>query len=84
MVDIITYIIVIVLIAIFALLVAYPLHFLWKYVKCVILSAFSLVITNFLGLPFGFSLGINIITILICALLGIPGLTMLILIKLFL
>ena len=79
MTDIITYGIIIASGVIIALLIAYPLHFLWRPVYSVILSAAALIITNIVGLPFGFHIGVNVITILFVALLGVPGYTTLLL-----
>ena len=62
-----------------ALLIAYPLKFLWKPIHPVILSVLALIITNIIGHPFGFSVGINPITLLFVAILGVPGYTTLIL-----
>ena len=41
----------------------------------------ALVAINFLGAPFGFTIGINYITVLTCAFLGIPGVITLSLIR---
>lgn len=84
MTEIISYGIIGLMILILAFLVAYPLHFLWKPVYKCIMGTLALIMTNIIGISFGFSIGINIITILICSFLGLPGYTMLILFRLLL
>ncbi len=84
MTDIITYGIIAACGLIIALLIAYPLRFLWKPVLRCIISTCGLMLANLVGIPFGFSIGINIINIAVCAVLGVPGFTMLILFSLLL
>ena len=48
-----------------------------------IFGVFILYIVNLIGVNFGFSIGINVITALITGILGIPGVAVLIIFKLF-
>ncbi len=84
MTDIISYGIIIAAGLAIALLIAYPLRILWKPVLRCIIGAATLIFTNLIGTAFGFSLGVNIFTVLVCAILGVPGFTMLILFRLLL
>ncbi|MDP4118840.1 MAG: pro-sigmaK processing inhibitor BofA family protein [Bacillota bacterium] len=84
MIDIITYGIIILAGGIAAFLIAYPLRFVWKPIYSCIIGTGALILANLIGIPFGFSLGINLITVLVCGLLGVPGFTMLVLFKLLL
>ena len=82
MIDIITWLIVLILGLFAALLIAYPLRFLWKQLFKIILSVTALILINLIGYPFGFHIGINLLTIFFCTLLGVPGITTLILFEL--
>lgn len=84
MIDIITYAIIIIAGIGFALIIAFPLNFLWKYIRRVILATFFILITNLIGISFNFSIGLNILTVLFCVFLGVPGYTTLILLCLLL
>ncbi len=72
------------ILAILSLIIAYPLRFLWKYLHRFFLSLIVIILTNIIGHSFGFIIGVNIITVLFCAILGVPGYTTLILLKLLL
>lgn len=48
-----------------------------------IFGVFLLYIVNFLGASFGIHIGINIVTALIAGILGIPGVAVLIIFKMF-
>ena len=48
-----------------------------------ILGVVILYIVNLIGVNFGFSIGINVVTALIAGILGIPGVAVLIIFKLF-
>ncbi len=84
MIDIITFLIIVIAGALFALLIAFPLHFMWKEVKTVIITVFILIITNIIGYPFNFQIGINPLTVLFISLLGVPGYTTSVLLALLL
>ncbi len=84
MIDIITYVILIVACIGVALIIAFPLNFLWKYIRKIIMATFFILVTNLIGISFNFSIGLNIITVLFCAFLGVPGYTTLILLNLLL
>lgn len=84
MVDIITYAIIILGGIFSALLIAFPLRFLWKPVYSTILGLGGLMLANIVGMPFGIHIGINLLTVLICAILGVPGFTMLLLLSILL
>lgn len=84
MIDLITWVVIIFLAVLIAISIAYPLHFLWKPIKKIIVSILALVVTNLIGFPFGFHIGLNLMTILFVSVLGAPGYTTLILLTVFL
>lgn len=57
---------------------AWPLKMLMKLVLNAIAGGILLLLINFVGGPFGISIGINAVTALIAGLLGIPGVIFLI------
>jgi inhibitor of the pro-sigma K processing machinery len=63
---------------------SWPIKVLVKLIINGILGAVLLIIVNFLGGYFGFSIGINAVTALIAGFFGIPGVIFLIVFKLFL
>lgn len=63
---------------------AWPLKILFKLVINGVLGILLLVIVNYFGQYFTFSIGINAITALIAGFLGIPGVAFLIIFKLIL
>ena len=65
------------------MLLVLPIKIVVKLVVNGILGAFALFILNFFGSYIGFSIGINPITALVAGFLGIPGIILLIFVKLF-
>ena len=60
-----------------------PFKFLFKLIYNALIGAILLLILNFLGSYFDFNIDINPFTALIVGFLGIPGLVLLVLYKLF-
>jgi inhibitor of the pro-sigma K processing machinery len=54
-----------------------PIKLLFKLIINSLLGIFFLYAVNFIGSYFGFHIGINVVTILITAILGIPGIILL-------
>lgn len=73
-----------VIIFIIAQLILKPLKLIWKLVINSIIGLVLLMLTNFIGVYFDFSLPLNIITVLIAGFLGIPGIFLLICFQLLL
>jgi len=63
---------------------SWPLKLLFKLIVNGVLGAVLLVLVNFFGTAFHFSIGINAYTALIAGFFGIPGVIFLIIFKLFL
>jgi inhibitor of the pro-sigma K processing machinery len=64
-------------------ILAWPIKLLFKLLVNAVLGAILLLVVNFVGSYFNFSLGINWITALIAGFFGIPGVIFLIIFKLF-
>lgn len=62
---------------------AWPIKFLIKLVVNGVLGVILLLIVNYIGATWSFSIGINVWTALIAGFAGIPGVIFLILFKLF-
>lgn len=58
-----------------------PIRILWKFVYNGIIGGLLLWVVNFIGAYAGFHIGINIITALVAGFLGIPGVILLIVLK---
>lgn len=63
---------------------SWPIKMLFKLIINTVLGIMLLILVNFIGHYFNFSIGINAITALIAGTLGIPGVIFLIIFKLFL
>jgi inhibitor of the pro-sigma K processing machinery len=63
-------------------ILAWPLKMLMKLVFNAIAGGILLLLVNFIGGPFGISIGINAVTALIAGFLGIPGVVFLIIFNL--
>lgn len=64
-------------------LLAWPLKILFKLLINGVLGAVLLIVVNFIGGYFGFSIGINPWTAIIAGFFGIPGVIFLVLFKMF-
>lgn len=82
--NIITYLACICFIFIFGRIFIVPLKKILKLVFNSILGGLSIFIINLVGGAFGFHIGLNFITSILVGLLGLPGVVVLILIKLIL
>ena len=60
-------------VAVLALIFAKPLKLVFKLLINSVIGIFALVGMNFLLSPLGLAVGINAVTVLVCAVLGIPG-----------
>ncbi|MDU2066670.1 MAG: pro-sigmaK processing inhibitor BofA family protein [Sporomusaceae bacterium] len=60
-----------------------PLRLVFKLIYNAIIGGIMLYVINFVGAHFGFTLALNPITALIAGFLGIPGIILLVLAKLF-
>ena len=60
---------------IFFLLLLKPLSALFRWLLRLAGSVLSLVLINLLGASFGLTVGINLVTVLTAAVLGLPGVT---------
>ena len=69
---------------IIAQLIMKPLKLIWKLVINSVIGLALLVLTNYIGAYFDFSLPLNVITVLIAGFLGIPGILLLICFQLLL
>lgn len=74
----------VVIIFIIAQLIMKPIKLVWKLVINSIIGLVLLMLTNYIGAYFDFSLPLNIITVLISGFLGIPGILLLICFQLLL
>lgn len=64
-------------------ILSWPIKLLFKLLANAVLGVILLLVVNFVGSYFNFSLGINWITALIAGFFGIPGVIFLIIFKLF-
>lgn len=64
-------------------LLAWPIKLLFKLIANAVIGAILILIVNFFGGYFNFSIGLNWITALIAGFFGVPGVIFLILFKLF-
>lgn len=81
-VDIIfAYVFGIIMLFIFAKLLLVPLKIVWKLVVNALIGGITLIIINFIGGFFGFSIDINIITALVTGILGAPGVVIILLLQ---
>jgi inhibitor of the pro-sigma K processing machinery len=64
-------------------LLSWPIKMLFKLLANAVLGVILLLVVNFFGSYFNFSLGINWITALIAGFFGVPGVIFLIIFKLF-
>ncbi|HPF19987.1 MAG TPA: pro-sigmaK processing inhibitor BofA family protein [Syntrophomonas sp.] len=69
---------------IIAQLIMKPLKLIWKLVINSVIGLALLVLTNYVGAYFDFSLPLNVLTVLIAGFLGIPGILLLICFQLLL
>lgn len=67
-----------VIIYIIAQIIMKPIKLLWKLIFNSAIGLVLLIVSNYLGAYFDFSIPINIITILIAGFLGLPGIFLLI------
>ena len=82
--TIITFFVSIVFLFIFGKLFLWPIKNILKFMMNSILGGVFIYIINFIGMNFGFHIGINIITSIIVGFLGLPGALLLIILKLIL
>ena len=73
-----------VIIFIISQLIMKPLKLVWKLVINSIIGLVLLMLTNYIGSYFDFSLPLNILTVLISGFLGVPGILLLICFQLLL
>ena len=73
-----------VIIFIIAQIIMKPIKLVWKLVINSIIGLVLLMLTNYIGAYFNFSLPLNILTVLISGFLGIPGIFLLICFQLLL
>lgn len=73
-----------VIVFIIAQLIMKPLKLVWKLVINSIVGLVLLMLTNFIGAYFDFSLPLNVLTVLIAGFLGVPGILLLICFQLLL
>lgn len=73
-----------VIIFIIAQLITTPIKLVWKLVINSLIGLVLLMLTNYIGAYFDFSLPLNILTVLISGFLGIPGILLLICFQLLL
>jgi len=73
-----------VIIFIISQLIMKPLKLVWKLLINSIIGLVLLLLTNYIGAYFDFSLPLNILTILISGFLGVPGILLLICFQLLL
>lgn len=73
-----------VIIFIIAQIIMKPIKLVWKLVINSIIGLVLLMLTNYIGAYFNFSLPLNILTVLISGFLGIPGILLLICFQLLL
>ncbi|HZK87473.1 MAG TPA: pro-sigmaK processing inhibitor BofA family protein [Syntrophomonas sp.] len=73
-----------VIIFIIAQIITKPIKLVWKLVINSIIGLVLLMLTNYIGAYFNFSLPLNILTVLISGFLGIPGILLLICFQLLL
>jgi inhibitor of the pro-sigma K processing machinery len=66
------------------MLLVLPIKFIIKLVVNGIIGAVALIVFNFLGGYIGITIGVNPITALIAGFLGIPGVVLMIFVKIFL
>jgi len=67
-----------VIIFIIAKLIMQPLKLVWKLVINSIIGLVLLMLANYIGAYFDFSLPLNVLTVLIAGFLGVPGILLLI------
>jgi inhibitor of the pro-sigma K processing machinery len=73
-----------IIVFIIAQLIMKPLKLIWKLVINSVIGLALLVLTNYVGAYFDFSLPLNVLTVLIAGFLGIPGILLLICFQLLL
>lgn len=80
---IIAYIVGIILIYLVGRMLLMPIKLIFRLVYNAVLGGIMLMVLNFVGGYIGFTIGINPITALIAGFLGVPGVILLILFKVF-
>jgi inhibitor of the pro-sigma K processing machinery len=73
-----------VIIFIISQLIMKPLNLVWKLIINSIIGLVLLLLTNYIGAYFSFSLPLNILTVLISGFLGVPGILLLVCFQLLL
>lgn len=73
-----------VIVLIIAQLIMKPLKLVWKLLINSVIGLVLLMLTNYIGAFFNFSLPLNILTVLISGFLGVPGILLLICFQLLL
>jgi inhibitor of the pro-sigma K processing machinery len=73
-----------VIVLIIAQLIMKPLKLVWKLIINSVIGLVLLMLTNYIGAFFNFSLPLNILTVLISGFLGVPGILLLICFQLLL
>lgn len=68
----------VVILYIVAQIIVKPIKLLWKLLLNSVVGLLLLIVANYLGAYFAFSIPVNIITVLITGFLGIPGILMII------
>jgi inhibitor of the pro-sigma K processing machinery len=76
--------ILIIIVMLFLYVVTGPLRLLWKLIINSLFGVLLLLITNFVGAYVAFALPVNIVTILVSGFMGVPGIILLIGVKLLL
>ena len=82
--TIITFLVCIIFLFIFGKLFFWPLKSILKLIFNSILGGILIYLINVIGMNFGFHIGLNILTALLVGLLGVPGATLLVILKLIL
>lgn len=73
-----------VIVLIIAQLIMKPLKLVWKLIINSVIGLVLLMLTNYIGAFFSFSLPLNVLTILIAGFLGVPGILLLVCFQLLL
>lgn len=60
-----------------------PIRIIWKLIYNGVIGGIMLWIVNLIGGSFGFTIGINVMSALVAGFLGIPGVILLVLFKMF-
>lgn len=82
--TIVTFLVCIIFLFIFGKIFLWPLKSILKLIFNSILGGIAIYVINIIGMNFGFHIGLNILTALLVGLLGVPGATLLVILKIIL